>query len=105
MSDDIALLRLAAPLQFNRWVKPICLPGVDRTANNKNWMWGPEENTLCTIVGWGAIRERGPGSELHSVQMSVKRKHFNNFFLYFANNRRFVTSSNRTHTTRMPASR
>uniref|UniRef100_A0A1A9V3W1 Lectizyme n=1 Tax=Glossina austeni TaxID=7395 RepID=A0A1A9V3W1_GLOAU len=79
MSNDIALLRLAAPLQFNRWVKPICLPGVDRTANNKNWMWGPEENTLCTIVGWGAIRERGPGSELHSVQMNMRGKNFNNF--------------------------
>uniref|UniRef100_A0A1A9W4A8 Peptidase S1 domain-containing protein n=1 Tax=Glossina brevipalpis TaxID=37001 RepID=A0A1A9W4A8_9MUSC len=64
MSNDIALLRLAVPLLFNRWVKPICLPNLDRTANNKNWMWGPEENTLCTIVGWGAIRERGPGSDL-----------------------------------------
>ncbi|KAL9904995.1 serine protease nudel isoform 3-T6 [Glossina fuscipes fuscipes] len=75
MSNDIALLRLAAPFQFNRWVKPICLPGVDRTANNKNWMWGPEEDTLCTIVGWGAIRERGPGSDLlRQVIVPIRRE-------------------------------
>lgn len=63
MRNDMSLLRMAKPLQFNRWVKPICLPDVERTTGAKDWIWGPRENTLCTAVGWGAVREKGPGSK------------------------------------------
>ncbi|KAH8418283.1 hypothetical protein KR222_011544, partial [Zaprionus bogoriensis] len=64
MRNDLSLLRVAAPLQFNRWVKPICLPDMGRTTFGDDWIWGPEEHTLCTVVGWGAIREKGPSSDL-----------------------------------------
>lgn len=60
MKNDIALLRLEAPLVFNRWVKPICLPAPGRTGTGESWMFGPSEGTLCDTVGWGSIRERGP---------------------------------------------
>lgn len=63
MRNDLSLLRLAKPLQFNRWIKPICLPDIGRTTAGDDWIWGPEEDTLCTTVGWGAIREKGPGSK------------------------------------------
>lgn len=62
MRNDLSLLRVAAPLEFNRWVKPICLPDMGRTTFGQDWIWGPEEHTLCTVIGWGAIREKGPSS-------------------------------------------
>lgn len=67
MRNDLSLLRMAKPLQFNRWVKPICLPDIQRTTGGDDWIWGPRENTLCTAVGWGAVREKGPGSEYINV--------------------------------------
>lgn len=69
MRNDLSLLRLAAPLKFNRWVKPICLPDKGRTTLGDDWIWGPEENTTCLAVGWGAIREKGPGSKSLAVQI------------------------------------
>lgn len=61
MTNDIALLKLKSPLIFNRWIRPICLPGPDRSAkgNSPDWIWGPEANTICTILGWGAVSEKG----------------------------------------------
>lgn len=67
MVNDLALMHLVQPLQFNRWVKPICLPDKGRTTNGDDWIWGPVENTVCTIIGWGAVREKGPGSKYTSV--------------------------------------
>lgn len=66
MKNDIALIHLKTPLSYNRWVRPICMPEIGRTSMNKDWIWGPKQGTLCTAVGWGAIRERGPGSKLYS---------------------------------------
>lgn len=63
MRNDLSILRLEKPLLFNRWVKPICLPDVGRSTAGADWMFGPVENTLCLAVGWGAIREKGPGSK------------------------------------------
>lgn len=61
MINDIALMKLESPLIFNRWVKPICLPGPGRTTTSlDDWIWGPAEGTICKAVGWGAIREKGP---------------------------------------------
>ena len=50
MHNDLALLKVNEPFQFNRWTRPICLPapGVD-----------PSPGTICTAVGWGATQERG----------------------------------------------
>lgn len=64
MKNDIALLRLEAPLVFNRWVKPICLPAPGRTGTGVSWLFGPTEGTLCDTVGWGSIRERGPDGNM-----------------------------------------
>ncbi|XP_017135942.1 serine protease nudel [Drosophila miranda] len=74
MRNDLSLLRLANPLHFNRWVKPICLPDQGRTTFGDDWIWGPEEHTLCTVVGWGAIREKGPSSDpLRQVTVPIRK--------------------------------
>ncbi|XP_070070501.1 serine protease nudel [Drosophila takahashii] len=75
MRNDLSLLRLINPLQFNRWVKPICLPDKGRTTMGEDWIWGPEENTLCTVVGWGAIREKGPSSDpMRQVIVPIRKQ-------------------------------
>ncbi|CRK92869.1 CLUMA_CG006281, isoform A [Clunio marinus] len=60
MKNDIALMRMKHPLSFNRWVRPICLPTKERVLDNRNWKFGPPAGTLCSAIGWGAIREKGP---------------------------------------------
>lgn len=69
MNNDVALLRLATPLSFNRWVKPICLPAPNRVtfAGDVNWQLGPRPGTICTAVGWGALRESGPDRKCYVV--------------------------------------
>jgi hypothetical protein len=60
MKNDIAMLKVAQPLLFNRWVKPICMPGPGRVTDDDKWVWGPKpDTTFCTVVGWGAVREKG----------------------------------------------
>ncbi|KAJ6641084.1 Serine protease nudel [Pseudolycoriella hygida] len=74
MINDIALLKLESPLIFNRWVKPICLPGPGRTTASfgNDWIWGPREGTICKAVGWGAIREKGPDpDQLREVAVPI----------------------------------
>ncbi|XP_018802271.1 PREDICTED: serine protease nudel [Bactrocera latifrons] len=75
MRNDLSLLRMSESLNFNRWVKPICLPDMGRTTVGEDWIWGPEENTLCTVVGWGAVREKGPGSDqLREVVVPIRKQ-------------------------------
>ncbi|GLG94778.1 Serine proteinase stubble [Gryllus bimaculatus] len=50
MVHDLALMRLAAPLRFNRWVRPACLP-VAASGEARE----PRAGTSCTVVGWGAL--------------------------------------------------
>lgn len=77
MVNDLSLLKLQKPLSFNRWVRPICLPSPERVTfeDDPNWTFGPTAGTICTAVGWGAIRERGPN-----------RKCFFNFKELYARN-------------------
>lgn len=49
-ANDIALLKLEQPLKYNKYVWPICLPGLDYVA---------EDYTLCTVTGWGLPRVDG----------------------------------------------
>ncbi|XP_039277235.1 serine protease nudel [Nilaparvata lugens] len=63
MQNDVALVRLAKPLRFSRWVRPICLP-FDVPA------WMPRPGTLCTAVGWGATQEHGPDPD-HMREVEV----------------------------------
>lgn len=72
MKNDIALLKLEKPLFFNRWVRPVCMPGKGRSSMDDDWVWGPAGGTFCTTLGWGALREKGPD-----------RKYFDNFTMGF----------------------
>ncbi|XP_016064467.1 PREDICTED: plasma kallikrein [Miniopterus natalensis] len=49
-SNDIALIKLEAPLNYTEFQKPICLPSKDDT----NIIY-----TNCWITGWGFTKERG----------------------------------------------
>ncbi|KAI5750266.1 hypothetical protein M8J76_014210 [Diaphorina citri] len=63
MTNDLALLQLAAPLRYNRYVRPICLPDVTET---------PEPYSTCTAVGWGAVFEHGPDPDhMREVQVPI----------------------------------
>lgn len=75
MQHDISLMRVDQPLTYNRWVRPICLPGPGRSSLDEDWVFGPPHGTLCTTVGWGAIREKGPDpDDLKEVQVPILRK-------------------------------
>lgn len=52
MVNDLSLLRLKTPLEFNRWVRPICLPTAERVfgKNDRNWILGPSAGSVCTAV-------------------------------------------------------
>jgi hypothetical protein len=71
MKNDIALMRMRNRFSFNRWVRPICMPAEGRSGNENNWIFAPAAGTICSAIGWGAIREKGPDRELT----------FNYFFL------------------------
>lgn len=64
--NDIALLRLFAPVTFDMQTGPIALPvGIDAAA------W-PPTNTPATISGWGATEFGGtPSNQLRSAQIQV----------------------------------
>ncbi|KAK1341781.1 hypothetical protein QTO34_016530 [Cnephaeus nilssonii] len=49
-TNDIALIKLEAPLNYTEFQKPICLPSKDDT----NTIY-----TNCWITGWGYTKERG----------------------------------------------
>lgn len=48
MRNDIALIKLASPVYFNDYVRPMCLP-VNTSA----------VGTRCFAVGWGKASEKG----------------------------------------------
>ncbi|KAM7177588.1 transmembrane protease serine 3 [Macrochelys suwanniensis] len=54
MGNDIALMKLAAPLALNGLIEPICLP---------NFGEHFPEGKACWISGWGATAEGGDTSE------------------------------------------
>lgn len=58
MKNDIALMRVKHHFNFNRWIRPICMPTKERTGI-EDWMFGPQAGTVCSTLGWGAIQERG----------------------------------------------
>lgn len=47
--NDIALLRLAYPVKFSDWVRPICLPLLP-SVRNKNF-----NNWPFIVAGWGKV--------------------------------------------------
>ncbi|XP_068456795.1 transmembrane protease serine 2 [Clinocottus analis] len=62
-NNDIALLKLNAPLKFSSRVQPVCLPnsGINISAGHEGW-----------ITGWGALRPAGPSPDrLKQAQVSI----------------------------------
>ena len=43
MSNDIALVKLEKPIEFNKWAQKVCLPREDDTFND----------VICSVTGWG----------------------------------------------------
>ncbi|XP_053881770.1 ovochymase-2 isoform X2 [Malaclemys terrapin pileata] len=48
MDSDIALLQLTEPLEFNHYVRPVCLPEKDEVV---------QPSRVCTTTGWGTHNE------------------------------------------------
>lgn len=67
MKNDIALMKVKHRLSFNRWVRPICLPSKERSIAGDNWKFAPAAGTICSTLGWGAIREKGPDRNFCSI--------------------------------------
>jgi hypothetical protein len=59
--NDITILRLAQPVQFNKYVQPACLPGPD-----------PQADADVVLIGWGALELGGaPYHELKQTKVKV----------------------------------
>ncbi|KAL4107717.1 hypothetical protein QTP88_018013 [Uroleucon formosanum] len=65
MENDLAVLRLDRSLEFNRWIRPVCLP-------DHKLSWIPFPGTMCTAVGWGATVEHGPDPDnMREVEVPI----------------------------------
>jgi V8-like Glu-specific endopeptidase len=60
-ANDIAVIRLAQPVQLNSYVNLVCLPGPE-----------PQEYSPVTVAGWGATRKGGSSpNALQQVTVQV----------------------------------
>ena len=64
---DIAVMKLATPVEVNEHVSPICLPPVNQTEKM--------EFTQCIATGWGKLDHNKKGSD---VLQKVSVRVFNN---------------------------
>ncbi|NXI95535.1 OVCH2 protein, partial [Psophia crepitans] len=63
MDSDIALLQLAEPLEFNQYVRPVCLPAQEEVV---------QPSRVCVVTGWGTHEEdRGKGKKLHQLEVPI----------------------------------
>ncbi|KAK2585023.1 hypothetical protein KPH14_008548 [Odynerus spinipes] len=70
MRNDIGMIMLNAPLHFNRWVRPACLP--DKNIPGSIWKQVPPVDTMCVVMGWGALTENGPDpDQLREVEVPI----------------------------------
>uniref|UniRef100_A0A336MDC0 CSON014457 protein n=1 Tax=Culicoides sonorensis TaxID=179676 RepID=A0A336MDC0_CULSO len=60
MIEDLALVKIATPLNYNRYVRPICMPAPGRSGHESDWKMGPPAHQICSVIGWGTIAENGP---------------------------------------------
>lgn len=75
MNNDIALIKLAEPLMFNRYVRPICMPGPKKSGPTNGWQHGPPPTTVCTVIGWGLLSERGGDPDnLKEVDLPIQAR-------------------------------
>jgi len=54
-ANDVAMLKLSRPVQYNQYVQPACLPSGD-----------PQPGSTCVLTGWGKIQH--PGQMYHVLQ-------------------------------------
>lgn len=73
MNNDIALIKLAEPLMFNRYVRSICMPGPNKSGPSSMWKQGPSPTTVCTVIGWGLMSENGlDPDQLKEVNLPIQ---------------------------------
>lgn len=48
--NDISILEMNTKIHFTNFVRPICLPNLQRILL---------DGTLCTVIGWGQLMENG----------------------------------------------
>lgn len=61
LANDLTILRLNKPVELNRYVQPVCLPGPD-----------PQINSDVILIGWGAEHLEGSTSDvLQQTQVKV----------------------------------
>ncbi|XP_039084209.1 probable threonine protease PRSS50 [Hyaena hyaena] len=58
-ANNIALLKLAWPLKYSKYVWPICLPGLD---------FEVKDHSVCTVTGWGLPRVDGVWPQFRTIQ-------------------------------------
>ncbi|NWU96699.1 OVCH2 protein, partial [Upupa epops] len=62
MDFDIALLQLAEPLEFNHYVRPVCLP-TEKIV---------QPSQVCIVTGWGTQEgDREKGKKLHQLEVPI----------------------------------
>ncbi|NXX41269.1 OVCH2 protein, partial [Tricholaema leucomelas] len=63
LDSDIALLQLDEPLEFNHYVRPVCLPAKEEAV---------QPSRVCIVTGWGAREEdREKGKKLHQLEVPI----------------------------------
>ncbi|CAH1772549.1 unnamed protein product [Owenia fusiformis] len=60
--NDIALMKLSHPVQFNRYIQPVCLPNGDDTFL---------DNKECWITGWGLTKGTGDDNVLNELRVDI----------------------------------
>jgi len=66
--NDIALVRLAYPLNFTNHIRPICIPNYDATPNSPS---------TAVVSGWGVTRYGGGSVSQQLQQVTVPFVNFN----------------------------
>lgn len=69
LQHDISLLKLSAPIRYNRHVRPICLPS-ENTAGS-DYYNAPHPGTKCTVVGWGATAEHSADRKSYYIYFKI----------------------------------
>ncbi|XP_055930985.1 chymotrypsin-like elastase family member 2A [Argiope bruennichi] len=64
-AHDISLIKLNAPVTFNKGVQPACLPELG---------WNPEPGWHCYATGWGESRGSGHAEVLKQMEQIVQPK-------------------------------
>jgi len=63
INNDIALIKLDRPVQFNKYIQPVCLPTTTQR---------PAVGDICYISGWGKTKHPGGSANvLHQSHLAV----------------------------------